>query len=414
MSFRVIRVLTVLLVFGSASSVLAQTAATPASNTPSRPPAGFQDGFFLQSNDGEYRLNLGFVAQVDGRFSLDDPTPIVNTFTLRKLRPTFTGQLTKYFGFKLMPDFGNGVATVPDAFIEARFSPAFRIRTGKDKTPVGYELLQGDANLWFPERSLATSLVPNRDLGAELVGDIARGRVSYQGGVFGGVPDGASTTTELDTNNSKDLAGRIVINPFKTMTKSPLNGFGVHLGASAGDQTGALPAFKTSVGQTYFSYAKDAQAAGSRTRVSPAVFYYFKSVGGFAEYMRSDQEVARHGVVSDIGNHAMEVSGSVMLTGEVASYGMIRPRHNFNPADHHWGAMQLLARYSILTVDQRAFDEGLAAATASQEARSFTIAMNWFPNANVKYYATFERTTFDGGAERPAEDVILFRAQVGF
>ena len=119
-------------------------------------------------------------------------------------------------------------------------------------------------------------------------------------------------------------------------------------------------------------------------------------------------------MVSDIGNHAMEVSGSVMLTGEVASYGMIRPRHNFNPADHHWGAMQLLARYSILTVDQRAFDEGLAASTSSQEAKSFTIAMNWFPNANVKYYATFERTTFDGGAERPAEDVILFRAQVGF
>lgn len=411
MSFRVIRVLTVLLVFGSASSVRAQNT-TPAPQ--SRPPAGFQDGFFVQSSDGEYRLNLGFVAQVDGRFSVDDPTPIINTFTLRKLRPTFTGQLTKYFTFKLMPDFGNGTATVPDAYFEARLSPAFRIRTGKDKTPVGYELLQGDANLWFPERALATSLVPNRDIGVELVGDVAKGRVSYQGGVFGGVPDGASTTTELDTNNSKDLAGRIVYSPFKTM-KSALSGFGVHLGASAGDQTGALPSFKTSVGQTYFSYAKDAQASGSRTRVAPALFYYFKSVGAFAEYTRSDQQVARNGVVSDISNHAMQVSGSVMLTGEAATYGNVRPAHNFNPAEHHWGAMQLLARYSTLSVDPLAFEAGLAAATANEQAQSFTIAMNWFPNANVKYYATFERTTFDGGATpRPAEDVILFRAQIGF
>jgi phosphate-selective porin OprO/OprP len=397
-------------VFGSASSVLAQN------TTPQpRPPAGFQDGFFVQSSDGEYRLNLGFVAQVDGRFSVDDPTPIVNTFTLRKLRPTFTGQLTKYFTFKLMPDFGNGVATVPDAYVEARFAPAFRIRTGKDKTPVGYELLQGDANLWFPERSLASSLVPNRDIGAELVGDVAKGRVSYQAGVFGGVPDGASTTTELDTNNSKDLAGRIVISPFRTMSGSALNGFGIHLGGSTGDQTGALPAFKTSVGQTYFSYAAGTQASGSRTRVSPAIFYYFKSVGAFAEYMRSDQEVARNGVVSDVSNHAMQVSASVMLTGEAATYGSVKPAHNFNPGEHQWGAMQLLARYSTLTVDPVVFEAGLASASANEAAKQLTVAMNWFPNANIKYYATFERTTFDGGAtHRPAEDVILFRAQVNF
>lgn len=413
MSLRVIRVLTALLVFVSASSAHAQTATPPPSQT--RPPAGFQDGFFVQSTDGEYRLNLGFVAQVDGRFSVDDPTPIVNTFTLRKLRPTLTGQLTRYFTFKLMPDFGSGKATVPDAFLEARLSPAFRIRIGKDKTPVGYELMQGDANLWFPERSLATSLVPNRDIGAELVGDVAKGRLSYQAGVFGGVPDGASTTTELDTNNAKDVAGRIVITPFRTMTSSALKGFGVHVGASAGNQIGALPSFKTSVGQTYFSYAPDARASGSRTRVAPAIFYYFKSVGAIAEYTRSDQEVQRNGVVSDISNHAMQISGSVMLTGEAASYGIIKPKYNFNPAEHHWGALQLLARYSTLVVDPLAFEAALASATANEEAQSFTVAMNWFPNAHVKYYATFERTTFDGGATpRPAEDVILFRAQLGF
>jgi hypothetical protein len=33
----------------------------------------------------------------------------------------------------------------------------------------------------------------------------------------------------------------------------------------------------------------------------------------------------------------------------------------------------------------------------------------------VKYYATFERTTFDGGTiARPVEDMILFRTQIGF
>src|SRR5204862_5837561 len=122
---------------------------------------GFRDGFYLESADGENRLVLGMVAQTDGRFSLDDPTPVIDTFTIRKLRPTFSGRVAKYFDFKVMPDFGNGTAVVQDAYFDVRFSPRFRVRTGKDKTPIGYELLEGDAQLLFPERSLASSLVPN-------------------------------------------------------------------------------------------------------------------------------------------------------------------------------------------------------------------------------------------------------------
>lgn len=389
-------------------------AQTPAPAPAPAPIGGFQDGFFVQSPDGEYRLVIGMVAQADARFSIDDPTPITNTFTLRKLRPTLTGQLTRYFAFKLMPDFGNGAATVPDAYLEFRPSTAFRIRTGKDKTPVGYELLQADAYLWFPERSLATSLVPNRDLGVAVLGDVAGGRVSYQAGVFNGVPDATSSTTEVDTNNAKDLAGRIVVNPFRTSTHTAIRGFGFHLGGSTGTETGALPVFRTTSGQTYFSYDRDVTAAGSRTRVSPAVFYYSKSFGAYGEYMHSAQTVAKAGHGTDIANDAWHVTASYMMTGEAASYGAIRPKNNFNPSQHHWGAVQLLARYSALTVDPEIFESGLAAPTASQIARSFTVAMNWFPNPYVKYYATFERTAFEGGATRPAEDLFLIRAQLNF
>jgi phosphate-selective porin len=59
---------------------------------------------------------------------------------------------------------------------------------------------------------------------------------------------------------------------------------------------------------------------------------------------------------------------------------------------------------------------GLAATGASRQARSFTIAANWYPNPYIKFYTTFERTTFDNNAAggRPAEDVILFRTQLAF
>ncbi|HYB95666.1 MAG TPA: porin, partial [Vicinamibacterales bacterium] len=323
------------------------------------------------------------------------------------LRPTLTGQLTRFFTFKLMPDFGNGNVTVPDAYLELRWAPALRIRTGKDKTPVGYELLQGDAFLWFPERSLASGLVPNRDIGVQVLGDLAGSRVSYAIGVFNGVPDGTSLAAEHDSGDAKDLAGRIRVALGK--------GLGVHLGGSTGNQTGALPAFRTSVGHTYFSYDREAVAAGLRTRVAPALYYYYKSFGAFAEFTQSTQTVARAGQVAELENRGWQISASIIPTGEAVSYGAVRPEHSFNPRERHWGAWQLLARYAAVTVDPGAFGAQLAAATASREARSFTAAANWYPNGNVKYYVTFERTTFDGGlTRRPAQDVIVIRTQLNF
>ena len=42
--------------------------------------------------------------------------------------------------------------------------------------------------------------------------------------------------------------------------------------------------------------------------------------------------------------------------------------------------------------------------------------MNWYPAYFIKYYATFEHTTFEGGLvpDRDPEDAIVFRAQVDF
>jgi len=400
-------------------AVLTVALAIPAAVFAQTPPAtaGWQDGFFVQSGNGDYRLVLGVTAQSDGRFSLDDPLPITNTFTIRKVRPTLSGRVARYFDFKVMPDFGSGAAVILDAYFDIRFSPKLRVRAGKDKTPVGYELLQGDAFLMFPERSLASSLVPNRDVGIQVQGDLSP-RLFYAAGIFNGVLDGVNSVTDIDSNNRKDLAGRVVWQPFRS-AKTPaaaLHGLGVQIGGSTGQQAGALlPAFRTSVGQIYYAYAATASANGTRRRISPAVFYYYKSFGAFAEYMRSTQAVARSGNAADVTNQGWDVTGSLVLTGEPASDRGIRPEHGFDPANGHWGALQLVARYSVLTVDEEAFDRGFAAATASREAKSFTLGVNWYPVAFIKYYATFERTAFDGGnGSRPTENVILFRAQVAF
>jgi phosphate-selective porin OprO/OprP len=353
--------------------------------------------------------------QLDGRFSLVDPSPFTDTFTLRKIRPTFSGRIAKYFDFKIMPDLGSGQMVMQDAYLDIRFSPKFRVRMGKDKEPVGYELLIGDPFVLFPERSLATGLVPNRDNGVQAIGDLLGGRLSYSAGVFNGIPDGTSGPTEIDTNNGKDLLGRVVVQPFRTRTPAgPLNGLGFHVGVSAGQQLGALPSYRTSATQVFYTYAANATADGSRERVSPAVFYYYKGFGGFAEYMSSAQDVTRGDTHARISNQGWDVTGSYVVTGDTTTDRGVRPRNNFDPSMHHWGALQLLARYAVLTVDQTAFDLNLAAGTASRIGHQAAIGANWYPNYWIKYYVTYERTSFEGGTERPTEHAVIIRAQVAF
>jgi phosphate-selective porin OprO/OprP len=367
----------------------------------------WQDGFVLESENGDYRLQLGALVQVDGRFSLDDPPQIIDTFTIRKARPIIGARLAKYFDVRLMPDFGNGTATLVDAYFDTRFSSALRVRAGKDKTPVGYESLISDASVLFPERSLVSTLVPLRDVGFQAQGDLAGQKLSYAAGVFNGVPDGTSSTTDVDGNSGKDLAGRVIV-------RAP-GGFGAHLGGSAGHEKGSLPAFKTSIGQTWFSYASGSTADGLHTRIAPAAFFYRKAFGGFGEYVRSTQTVTRGATTRDVANDGWDATLSYVLTGDAASDRGVRPGKPFDPSAHHWGAVQILARRSHLNVDQVAFDSGLASPDASRRAHQTSVGVNWYPTSFVKWYAAYEHIEFHAATtSRPPENSFIVRAQLAF
>ena len=94
---------------------------------------------------------------------------------------------------------------------------------------------------------------------------------------------------------------------------------------------------------------------------------------------------------------------------------LLLTRSSFDPPAGHWGALQLVARYAELNIDKGAFTALLPAAGASSGASSFTLAVNWYPTPYIKYYASFERTTFQSElTTRPAENAMLIRAQLAF
>jgi phosphate-selective porin OprO/OprP len=268
----------------------------------------------------------------------------------------------------------------------------------------------------FLDRAFPSAIAPNRDLGVQVLGDLDGGVISYQGALMNGSQDGGNT--DLDTNDGKDLIGRVVVRPWAQNAKSPLNGLGFALSGSTGTQSGlsATPIFRTSIlQQVFFSYV-GATADGRRNRISPYAYYYHKGFGGFAEYIRSKMPFREGNVREDIAHQAWQVAGSYVLTGENASEAGVRPKNNFDFGKGHWGAIQIAARYHVLSIDEAAITLGFATAGSSHEAKAWTGGLNWYLNPYIKYVVNFERTVFDDDADAPrkAENGLAFRMQLYF
>lgn len=405
-----------------AGPALAQESPAP-SPTPAPEPrftAG-REGFALESSDGGFILKLRGYVQLDGRFF--DGRSGTDTFVVRRARPILEGTVFKIFDFRVMPDFGLGTTVLQDGYVEARFLPALRLRAGKFKPPVGLERLHSATDLLFVERAMPTNLVPNRDVGVQLAGDLAHARLQYAVGVFNGVPDGGSG--DSDTNDAKDVAARVLSQPFAGK-KTP-GDLGLGVAVSFGDQEGSvaapgLPSFRTAGQVVFFSYRSDgtpggtAVAAGGRTRLSPQAFFYRGHLGILAEYVQSKQEVRRGTTRADLTNSAWQTSVSWVVGGN-ASYRGVVPVKPFTGPGSGPGAFELAARYSRLEVDRDAFPALANPAAAARAARGLGLGVNWWANRNARLMMSFEKTTFDGGAsagDRPDERVLLARFQVGF
>jgi phosphate-selective porin OprO and OprP len=399
-----------------ASDAQAQGTSAPAAQT-----AGWRDGFFIQSDNGDYRLQVGALVHADGRFAVGsnaETVEVTDTFLIRRLRPYLRGRFARNFEFYINPDFAGGTLVLQDAYVDTVFSPAFRIRLGKTKTPFGMERIEPASNLLFLERALPTSLVPNRDVGIGVLGDIAGGVLTYQAGVLNGVTDGLSG--DVDSNDGKDLAGRLLVRPLLQHQSSPLRGLTVGIAGTWGHQegAGALPTLRTaSLFQQYFSYS-GASADGVRSRYSPQLSYYHKAFAGLVEYVHSDTAVRKGDVADDIGLDSWQIAGSWVLTGEAATDGTtaVRPRANFDFGAGHLGAFQVAARYHALRVDDRAFTLGFATPGSSAKAQAWAVGLNWYLTPNFKYVVNFERTVFGGDADGPRkpENALVLRGQVAF
>jgi phosphate-selective porin OprO/OprP len=372
------------------------------------------DGFNIRGAEGDFRLNIRYQMQVDSRFAADRSTGEPDSIFLRRAQPIISATLFRRFEVIGLTDFADGRARINDAYIDFVFTNWIRLRGGKFKMPVGLERLRSGMALSLAERSLATQLVPNRDIGLQVWSDLPGGKVSYAAGVFNGVADAA--TGDGDSDDDKEFAGRIFTHPFAG-SDSLLSGLGLGIGGSRGPTRG-LPVYSTMGETTFFLYSLDARADGMRYRIDPQAYYFNGPVGLLGEYVLSSQEVRNNetGIVYSPKNTGFQVQGTLFLTGDRATYAASSPTENFEPANGTFGAFELAARYSELRVDRGVFEQGIGAGIA-QKAKAWALGLNWYMNRSVRLMFNYEKTDFlerPGGETVPHEKVFLQRLQLKF
>jgi phosphate-selective porin OprO and OprP len=452
-----------------------------------------EKGFGLESADGKNVIKLRGLLQADYRAFQDGASDVRNrsnqragsldengfhdandTGLLRRVRPTIEGTLLGKYDFRFTPDFGNGGSQVVDAYIDARLSPAFKIRAGKYKPFVGLERLQSGGDIKFVERSYVTNaILPNRDVGVSIYGDIFGEKLNYAFGLNNGVVDGGNNSSGSEFDSNKEFTARLFANPFKDETNA-LSGLGFGIAGtftnvdgernlnftdtSAADASrNGLPSYVTNGQQTFFRYNSATVADGRRTRIAPQANYYYGSLGLIAEYARVSQEVSlssggsasaggagSNTVITpntnkSLSHDAWQIAASYLITGEDASFKGVKPKQDFDIDAGGWGAWELVARYSELNLDEDAFENKAGnsfstntyadLSTSAESAKSWTAGVNWYLNQNAKIQLNYEHTKFDGGAgigitpinatasnvrDRESEEALLARLQLAF
>jgi phosphate-selective porin OprO/OprP len=389
-------------------------------------------GFSFASPDGGTFIKLHGLVQADSRwFANDDGIANNDTFVLRRARLIFEGGFDKIFSFLIVPEFGGGGTgtsnspVIYDANLGIALTPDVKVVAGKFKSPIGLEMLQNDAVLLFNERSLATNLVPSRDVGIQVTGAPLDGKVTYSAGVLNGSAD-AAYTNNTDTDNNKDFVARLFFNPFAGEAGSPFENLGFGIAGSDGlqNKTGSLTSgYKTDGQQTFFTYRSTVLPEGQDWRIAPQANYYAGPFSAQAEYTVSAVTALAGTAKAEIRNSGWQGAVGYVLTGENESYNGFTPKHNFSWQDGTWGAWEVGARVANLRIDSDAFPIFADPGASASEATSYGASVNWFLSKAIRISFDLVDTHFDRapGVKTTSNLLInqdergfLTRIQVGF
>lgn len=394
------------------STHISEQAKKPAQKLPSR--------IVIQSDDQQHQLQIRGLVQVDTRSYLNHSH--LDTFLLRRARIILDADIYKHWHLNLHTEFAGSSPSIIDANINAHLHDAFQIQAGRFKTPFGLEFLQPDPHRLFNETSLASNLVPGRDIGIQVHGTLWNRLFEYQFGLFNGTADGANAPNQ-DTDSHREMAARFFFHPLKNLSTAFQN-FGLGIALTHGEKEGAsaLPSFRTDGHQSFLQFQPWTSASGTHTRFSPQLYAYWKNFALLSEFIYSEQELAdvSHRR-SRLESYAWHTAARWIITGEEADYLNIRPEREFKPwgssSNRGWGALELALRVAQLDTRHPDFSSILLPGS-STKATAWGVGLNWYLNdylrIGINYLHTHFDRTYNPNGQEPRREEQLFLTRFQF
>jgi phosphate-selective porin OprO/OprP len=380
-------------------------------------------GIWIRSADSSFGFRPRGIVRTGANWDLDDKNNVTtDLFQLQTARLGSDVVLGKVVEGRVLLDISKGnSAALQDGYFDLKLAPWAVVRTGKFQTPLGWERSLSSSDLLFYDRALPSQIAPNRDVGFQLSGTVGKGVFEYAFGVFDGGTDGSNI--DKDVNDDKDLYARVVLSPAKNSGETWLEGLSLGIAGSGGNHTNiASSSYKTTSGNTFFSWNSTDSLGGTGWRIAPQLSWTASSYALWGEWIGSREVVFRgaattfttdsvsKSVVYGTAKKTTALGGkafftqawqgglSWVVTGEDASFSGVKPRHPFGKDG--WGALELAARISQLVADENAFHGASYADStkSAKEALSFGAAVNWHLVKGTRLQAGYERTQFSDGA----------------
>ena len=379
-----------------------------------RPMASLYDeGFWLVSP--EDKLRIWAWAQEDYRaFSPNYPLP--DTFLNRRVRLAVLGTLEYHFNYMLMAAFERSTDLVQFAWVEWAQLGWIKARMGQFKEPFSMEELTTDVYLDTLERSIiVTNLSPAFDIGAMLHGYVWDDKIEYAVGAFNG-----RGRTREDNRNDKNVASRIVIQPFRADENSKwLKQFYIGVNGTWGvDEESLAGTSYTTAGATRFwTYANGVGYLDERWRLGTDLIWVYGPYSFKTEWNRSVfQNIANATQITNGIFDGWYITATWLVTGEDKQRGTkpVKPNKNFDPLKNQWGALELVFRFEQFLADNSPLLLSLATGTAKVNAT--TLGLNWYFNPQVRGAFNYVQSDFANAIvvnrrTIDRENLFLFRAQ---
>jgi phosphate-selective porin OprO and OprP len=409
-----------------------QAASGPAAGSKT-PQAGYEDGFFVRTADGNWQVKLG--GWVASNFLFYEPNTVQNNMeTVDRARLTLDVTMYKYFKLRVQNEFGVGSNGLRDAFLAVTPTPAFNIQVGQFKVPFSYEGLLSKKYIDFVERAAVVTSTSNplRDVGVMAYGTLFDKTLQYQIAGMNG-----SGQNRSDVDSDKDVVARLVLAPFADVGPAHLKGLSVGGAVAYGYQgpettknsDGASSPVKNSIAGTsdpFFNFYQAVARRGYRLRAGTHLAYINGPLGFVGEYIHTSEE--RRGLdandhdAPDLDTDGGYVNLTYLLTGETKPLNSrVRPTQPLwsSAGGLGWGAWEAALRYERFHLAHDA--DSATTSEVENRYQAFVAGLNWYPNEVMRLSLNYVYGNFDergiGRSPNPnthSNNAVLTRVQLEF